>query len=272
MLHKPLVVFCINDSMPCPLHRAVRALGAGSPDAIAVRVLRANVDPSLPAAELWVRVSGDQRLIERLEEEVRRLGGSVQRLYSNRFNTVYRMVFQECPCVKDGRLEAGCPLLAAPLGLMNKSVVVTPSGVLYEYIVASRRGLERLEAMGCRVVLAHGIDEYDYMLSEKQELALIYAYLMGYYRFPRSVSLKALAEKLGLSVSTLAELLRRAEAKVVEAFVRHELPHYLVSIVLSRGGFHRALEERLSSRGRRGPRPGAAAPEGPAGVADAARA
>jgi predicted DNA binding protein len=246
-----MVVFCVNENLVCPLSQAVRDLEAQTPDAIAVRVLRVNVDLSGPTAEIWVRASGDSKLVERFEEEVRRKGGSIQKLYSNRFNTVYRVVFHDCPCTRLSEFNGACPLLMAPVGLMNKTVVITPKGVLYEYIAASRKSLEKLDSMGCKVVLVHGIDEYDYMLSEKQELALIYAYLMGYYGFPRKTSLKALAGKLGLSVSTLAELLRRAEAKVIEAFVRHELPHYLVGIVLSRGKYYRMLEDKLSNHRRR---------------------
>jgi DNA-binding Lrp family transcriptional regulator len=54
----------------------------------------------------------------------------------------------------------------------------------------------------------------------------------GYYSYPRRVSVKELAAKLRVSSSALAELLRKAEQRVVEKYVVEELPHYLVQHVL----------------------------------------
>ena len=57
-------------------------------------------------------------------------------------------------------------------------------------------------------------------LTQKQFEALRTAYSMGYYDFPRRAGIKDVADKLGLSVSTTTELLRRAEKRLVEAYLR----------------------------------------------------
>ena len=53
-------------------------------------------------------------------------------------------------------------------------------------------------------------------LTRRQSLALRTAFRMGYYEFPRRVGLRALAEAMGVSRSTVSEILRRAEVKVME--------------------------------------------------------
>ncbi len=57
-------------------------------------------------------------------------------------------------------------------------------------------------------------------LTQKQFEAIRVAYSMGYYDFPRRVGIREVAERLGLSVSTTTELLRRAEKRLVEAYLR----------------------------------------------------
>ena len=57
-------------------------------------------------------------------------------------------------------------------------------------------------------------------LTQKQFEAVRTAYSMGYYEFPRRAGIKDVADKLGLSVSATTELLRRAEKRLVEAYLR----------------------------------------------------
>lgn len=57
-------------------------------------------------------------------------------------------------------------------------------------------------------------------LSDQQFSALRRAADLGYYGYPRSINLKALAKKAGKSPSALRELLRTAESKLVPVAVR----------------------------------------------------
>ncbi len=223
---------------------------------IAGRVLRAQACDE-GYTEIWIRVSGEPDLIESFEAAMKKSEGiAFQKIFSNKFNTIYRIVVErsKCPCAE----SSSCPLLSPVPGAMVKSTIVTPYGLLCELIVAKSKALSRLRENGCHVILSHEINEYDYMLTEKQELAIIYAYMMGYYSFPRKISLKELASKLGLSVSTLAELIRKAEAKVIEAFIRHELPHYLVGITLSKAFYKDLVENKFNnSKERKAVKPNA---------------
>ncbi len=209
------------------------------PGGLAGRILSVKTDSESRIREIWIRVSGTPKYIEAFEKVMRmEYGVSYQKIFGNKFNVVYRIILNLDKCPRE---SSKCLHLSAPYGVMIKSSIVHPSGLFYELIVAKPKLIDELRDMGFETVLVHEISGYDYMLTLKQELALIYAYLAGYYKFPRSISLKALANELGLSVSTLAELLRKAESKVIEAFIRHEMPHYFVNIVLNRNEYKEML-------------------------------
>ena len=261
MPSRPLLVFCLRRS-ECPLVKALKnAAESGEKDCsdgagfslgtppLAARLLRTSRYPDLGYTELWVRVSGSRPVLNRFLNNMKRLKGVYhQVVYENKFNKVMRVVVSHdsrevCPLGRRG----SCPLNVALPGAMVKSLLLLPEGILYELIVARSNVLDVLRGQwGCEILDVRGLDEMDYMLTEKQELAIIYAYMSGYYNFPRRVSLKALAERLGLSVSTLAEFLRRAEAKIIDAYVRHELPHYMAAMILYGPKCLESIEAALS--------------------------
>jgi len=268
--YKPLVVFCLRN-LSCPLQRLAADVynsvagnrdGNGSENgdssianmlagldgsSLALRVLRVNMYED-EYSEVWVRVSGGKKVMSSFDKHLRMAKGIYfQQVYSNKFSKVLRIVIPKQYCLECMKKEGakGCPLLFTPGGSMVKTVLISPVGALYELIVTKSSSLDELKEWGCKPVHVHSIDEYDYMLTEKQELAIVYAYLMGYYSFPRRISLKGLAAKLGLSVSTLAELLRRAETKVIDSFVRHELPHYILGMALNGSVQVHIVKERL---------------------------
>ena len=61
------------------------------------------------------------------------------------------------------------------------------------------------------------------LLTEEQERILLRAYQMGYYDYPKRATLKDLAWEFGVSVSTIAETMRRIEKKLVEKAVKEEI-------------------------------------------------
>lgn len=267
MINQPAVVFCLTQVRGCPLQELMRKTMElhpgglsetngntidtilGMTNGIAGRVLRATSHPEEGYTEVWIRVSGASGYLDVFENKMRQEEGvAFQKIFSNKFNTVYRILIEhgKCPCTR-GEAEY-CPLLKAMPGAMIKSTIITPYGLLCEFMVAKNRVVSELRQRGCKILLMHEISGYDYMLTQKQELAIIYAYLMGYYQFPRKVSLKELAAKLGLSVSTLAELMRKAEAKIIEAYIRHELPHYLVGLVMSKSTYKDFVENQFGAR------------------------
>lgn len=56
------------------------------------------------------------------------------------------------------------------------------------------------------------------ILTEKQERALWFAITLGFYEWPRRITLTDLAEKLGISASTLSELMRRGLRRVLRNY------------------------------------------------------
>lgn len=57
------------------------------------------------------------------------------------------------------------------------------------------------------------------VLTPRQSEVLRLALASGYFDFPKRVGIEALAQRLGVSKSTVAETLHRAERKVVQTFV-----------------------------------------------------
>lgn len=57
-------------------------------------------------------------------------------------------------------------------------------------------------------------------LSQRQLEAIRVAYSLGYFDFPKKANINDVAKTLGVTVSTAAELLRRAQKRLVEAYLR----------------------------------------------------
>ncbi|BCU70751.1 helix-turn-helix domain-containing protein [Stygiolobus caldivivus] len=60
------------------------------------------------------------------------------------------------------------------------------------------------------------------VITARQEQIVRIALEAGYYDYPRKVTLKKLAEKLNVSLSTLDEILRRAEKNIIETYLREK--------------------------------------------------
>lgn len=59
-----------------------------------------------------------------------------------------------------------------------------------------------------------------YGITPRQEAAIRIAYDLGYFDIPRKINLKKLSKILGMSPSTLNELLRRAEKKIIDHYLK----------------------------------------------------
>jgi len=73
------------------------------------------------------------------------------------------------------------------------------------------RGLA-IELVAIRSAGAKGV------LTDRQHKVMDIAYRLGYYDLPKKVNLSQLAQKLGVSKSTLSEMLRIGEAKILHTF------------------------------------------------------
>ncbi len=102
--------------------------------------------------------------------------------------------------------------------------VTTEDGSLLLKIMAGERKslrdfVSKLEEDGCDIKIISLRDpEKEDLLTERQEEILRTAYEMGYFEYPKKVNIKTLADRLGMSVSTLSEMLRKSEKKVLEYY------------------------------------------------------
>lgn len=94
-------------------------------------------------------------------------------------------------------------------------------GRMLQRIVASDRGavrriIERLEARGHEVELQKlSSVDVDELLTRRQEDLVALAWEQGYFDRPRRTSLRDLARELDVSISTISELLRKAQWKIM---------------------------------------------------------
>lgn len=116
-----------------------------------------------------------------------------------------------------------CPLhrilYQGSLGVFLARYTVGEDGVAEAVLIGPRRDVEKLigklrpyaEIKSVKMdKLSLGVD-----LTEKQRTILRRAIELGYYAIPRKVGLIELSKELGIPKSTLAEALRRIEAKAV---------------------------------------------------------
>ncbi|AWR99562.1 helix-turn-helix domain-containing protein [Metallosphaera hakonensis] len=98
--------------------------------------------------------------------------------------------------------------------------VINEKSTLWTVILNGYQELKRL----LKDLHEHGVDakvlkvtkyKTEDILTARQEQILRIALEAGYYEFPRKITIRGLAEKLELSVSSLSEIIRRAEKNVI---------------------------------------------------------
>lgn len=81
--------------------------------------------------------------------------------------------------------------------------------------------IERLKTFGVDVdiiKITRKEDKKD--LTDRQEELVALAFEKGYFEYPRKITLSRLASNLGLSKSTLAEILRRGQEKIITDYMK----------------------------------------------------
>jgi predicted DNA binding protein len=82
------------------------------------------------------------------------------------------------------------------------------------------------QGVGAKVKSISQVNQEE-LLTGRQKEILATAISLGYYDFPRKISLTALSDKVGIRPSTLSEVLRSAERKIIENVAKSiRLPVY----------------------------------------------
>jgi hypothetical protein len=83
--------------------------------------------------------------------------------------------------------------------------------------------LERLEKDGVKFELRkkQNLNKKN-EITARQEFVVRTALELGYFDYPKKINLEGLSSRLNVSYVTLAEILRRAEKKIISAYFQHE--------------------------------------------------
>jgi hypothetical protein len=214
----------VSISNGCFLQEALRASGISSSEGDAsIKVL--GVQNNGEGVEEWILIQGSSRSISRFISVLKKFKGvyySVLGRDPKSSLLLVRIPRAYCPG------QDTCPIRRSPPKSLVLSSRIDREKLVIVLMTTTRDSLRHIEEGGFRVEDVMRVDDLDYYITPKQEELLLKAYAKGYYRFPRSVSLKDLAAEQGVSVSTLDESLRKAEAKIVKWFIIKELPHSLL--------------------------------------------
>ena len=104
-------------------------------------------------------------------------------------------------------------------------VVISPQGTEWTILTSNERTLSdlvnNLKEIGCdvKLIIKREIDSGT-LLTRRQEFVLKTALELGYYDYPSRVNAKELSKVLKIAPSTLSEILRRSEHKLVNFYLK----------------------------------------------------
>lgn len=108
-----------------------------------------------------------------------------------------------------------CPFITPSRanGYVPWAILIPSSRSLKNFINVLERKNIKLEIISSNKMVADPLTTREFEILKT-------AYNLGYYDYPRSISFNELAKKLGIMPSTLSEELRKAEKKVIIAYLR----------------------------------------------------
>ena len=121
----------------------------------------------------------------------------------------------------------GCPLCQTIL--VNSAFLISGEAlcddtIIYNFVTPNFQAFQdiisNIEQAGYtpRILEVTRYEARGDVLTEKQERALWFAITLGFYEWPRRITLTDLAEKMGISASTLSELMRRGLRRVLKNY------------------------------------------------------
>jgi AraC-like DNA-binding protein len=238
VLHAGLAAMRVSFRVAYSLYKGKCILAEAFREAVRERALSVRGD-ELVGRLFGVRIDSGGESIEgciRVSYKQRELLTELMREFSRRkisYSVVYRSKGNFVLWFKHGGVCDFCPLIHAVEGAVPKTMLVTPLGLLFEFILCDREwvGNSLFEVLASRSAQ----EMMDYMLTPREQEVIYYAYTRGYFDQPHGATLDQIAAELKLSKSSLHEILRSATRKIITAYMRHDLPHLVVSRLLDRG-------------------------------------
>jgi predicted DNA binding protein len=121
----------------------------------------------------------------------------------------------------------GCPLCQAILvnsAFLISGEAIRDDTIIYNFVTPNFQAFQdiisSIEQAGYtpRILEVTRYESRGDLLTEKQERALWFAITLGFFEWPRRITLTDLAEKMGISASTLSELMRRGLRRVLKNY------------------------------------------------------
>lgn len=192
---------------------------------IALRILKHYIANS--TAEAWLRVSYDSsEYFRKFAKKLSKTKIAYKIVYRGKNNVVMWVAY---PLNENCR---NCLLVSPPSKSMLKTSIATPLGVIHEILHVNTLRVQEGDA---EIISTGRVEEVmKYMLTPKEQTVVYTAYARGYYDVPRRTGLNELARELNLGISTLNEILRSAERKIIEAFIKHDMPHLTFKKILEK--------------------------------------
>ena len=134
---------------------------------------------------------------------------------------------------KDGRILGrvatekcyACKLLTGSDCFLTSAVTLPGGWTKWTLVSPAEAGVSQLignmKEAGFDVEIVRKTEvEKEYVLTERQREIIETAFREGYYDQPRRTTIRTLSETLGVSPSTISEILKRGEKKIVQRFLR----------------------------------------------------
>lgn len=165
-----------------------------------------------------VTVKGDEGIIDKIVEEIR-AHPSVGRVdVKDRQHGVVSFLVDVVRCRACKVLITSKAFMVYPVGIKKgrmKWLLVTDTNKTVGKLS------EALEQVGCDVKLERVTPLSDKgVLTDRQEEVIRFALTSGYFDFPRKIGSVKLASQLGVSVSTLSEVMRAAQRRIFNEYLQ----------------------------------------------------
>lgn len=123
----------------------------------------------------------------------------------------------------------GCDVCNTILG--NSSFLVSARhvegySIIYSFVAPSfdayRKIISSLESQGIKIKILEvgSFNPTSRILTEKQQRVLWVALKMGFFEYPRKITMLELSQRLGVGLSTLSEMLRRGSRRLLEDYFK----------------------------------------------------
>jgi hypothetical protein len=171
-------------------------------------------DFNVRGMSMLLQLEGERRSMQHAVTELRKLKG-VRNLYDTGLNGTRTLCLTvlDRPNLCDASMGTGVVCMQCPYNQAEENptwqVLVSRPDDLRELI-------SRLERRGvpAKIMSISQVDQ-DELLTGRQKEVLAMAISLGYFDFPRKISLTELSKKVSIKPSTLSEILRNAERKIL---------------------------------------------------------